>query len=128
LDSGRIHEALDMYRSILELQRTALGGDHPDTLITCVNLAVALAGNGDLAEAEVLLMDTISAYQRIFGTDDHPSLLTARYHLAGLKERNGEWEAALSSYDSILNAQVGKLGTDHPDAIATRLSISRVLE
>lgn len=128
LDSGKAPEAKESYNEILEVQRSALGFDHPDTLATSVNLAVALIGLGDLYQADVLLTQAISGYERVFNTADHPSLLKARYHLAGLMERKGEWQEALDNYSAILELQVNKLGDNHPDSVATRFSISRVLE
>jgi tetratricopeptide (TPR) repeat protein len=128
LDSGMVQEAIDNYTEILDVQRLTLGPDHPDTLITCVNLAVALSGVGDLEQADRLLKEAVEGYQRAFSATDHPSLLKALYHLASLSERKGESQLALDSYLAILDLQVKKLGDNHPDAIATRLSISRVLE
>ncbi len=128
LDSGKVQEAKESYTEILEVQRLTLGLDHPDTLATCVNLAVTLVGLGDLDQANVLLIQAIAGYVRVFEIADHPSLLKARYLLASLKERKGEWQSALDSYMTILALQVKKLGDNHPDSISTRFSISRVLE
>jgi tetratricopeptide (TPR) repeat protein len=128
LDRGMVQKAKDHYSEILAAQELVLGSDHPDTLITRVNLAVALTRLGDLEEADRLLRRAIVGYEHIFQSRDHPSLLKARYHLASLRERSGDWRGALDGYLQILEMQVEKLGEDHPDAIATRLSISRVLE
>ena len=127
-DKGMLQKAKEYYVEILAAQEVILGGDHPDTLITRVNLAVALARLGDLEQADRLLKKAIAGYERVFQSRDHPSLLKARYHLASLRERRGDFHEALDWYLQILDMQVEKLGEGHPDAIATRLSISRVLE
>jgi tetratricopeptide (TPR) repeat protein len=128
LDSGRLGEAQKIYRETHGALERNLGPHHPDTLLTCVNLAVAYADQGKLAEAEALLKEAIAGYHQAFSTRDHPSLLTARYHLAHVKEQAGDLGAACQGFLSVLTLQAAHLGDDHPDTITTRLSLSRVLE
>lgn len=128
MDKGMPEDANGIYRRILDVQRKTLGRDRPETLTTCINFAISLVALGQMSQADSLLNEAVAGYRRIFDTDDHPSLLMARYRSARLRERKGDWEDSLDSYRSILALQVKRLGEDHPDAIATRLSISRVLE
>jgi tetratricopeptide (TPR) repeat protein len=128
LDSGMVQQAKDAYIGIFDVQNSDLGANHPDTLTTRVNLAIALARLGDVDQSKLLLTEAITGYRHVFETEDHPSLLKTRYHLASLQERDGEYQSALDGYIEILNLQVKKLGANHADAIVTRLSVSRVLE
>lgn len=49
---GKHSEAEVLYRSVLATQEEVLGPEHPDTMITLGNLAVALDNQGDYAGAE----------------------------------------------------------------------------
>lgn len=49
----------------------ALGADHPDTLMAAANLAMDEAAAGNQAEAERLLADVLSRYERTL-TAEHP--------------------------------------------------------
>jgi tetratricopeptide (TPR) repeat protein len=127
LDCGRLSEAQTIYKEIRDAQEEKLGLYHPDTLLIRVNQAVACAGQGKLAEAEGLLNEAVAGYHQAFGNRDHPSLLTARYHKARIKEQTGDLEAARQDLVSVFALQVTCLGDDHPDTIPIRLGLSRVL-
>ena len=58
-----------------------LGADHPDTLSTRNNLALAYRDAGRTAEAITLHEQTLADRERVLGAD-HPDTLTTRDNLA----------------------------------------------
>ena len=58
-----------------------LGADHPDTLQSRGNLAVAYQGSGRTGEAITLHEQTLAARERVLGAD-HPDTLQSRGNLA----------------------------------------------
>ena len=59
------------------------GADHPDTLTTRNNLAMAYRAAGRTAEAIPLLERTVADFERVRGAD-HPDTKAAREGLAAL--------------------------------------------
>ena len=74
-------EAIALYERTLADRERVLGPDHPDTLTSRNNLAVAYRAAGRAAEAIPLLEQTLADRERVLGPD-HPDTLTSRNNLA----------------------------------------------
>ena len=70
-----------MYEQTLADRERVLGPDHPDTLTSRNNLAVAYRDAGRTAEAITLHEQTLADRERVLGPD-HPDTLTSRNNLA----------------------------------------------
>jgi hypothetical protein len=74
-------QSIGMAESLLADQERVLGSDHPDTLATRNNLAIAYQEAGRTAEAITLHEQNLTDRERVLGSD-HPHTLTTRNNLA----------------------------------------------
>ncbi|MEV6400830.1 tetratricopeptide repeat protein, partial [Streptomyces sp. NPDC051907] len=106
----------------LERARTAserlLGADHPGTLTTRDNLALAYRQAGDPARAVPLFEQTLADKVRVLGAD-HPDTLTTCNNLALAYEEAGDPARAVPLLEQTLADKVRVLGADHPDTLTT---------
>jgi tetratricopeptide (TPR) repeat protein len=79
-DAERLNESIARHDETLKLRTAKLGPDHPDTLISRINLAEAYQATGRLAKAEPLLRDLLE-HQGMSSKLGSPDLAAA---LAGL--------------------------------------------
>jgi hypothetical protein len=70
-----------MYRETLAVLQRVLGPEHPDTLNTAINLAIALESQGKYGEAETMLRETIAVQERVLESE-HPETLNTTNKLA----------------------------------------------
>jgi len=78
---GQYIEAEAIYRQTLQLKETVLGKDHPDTLVSMINVAESLRQQGKYAEAETLYRQTLQLQETVLGKD-HPDTLMSMNNLA----------------------------------------------
>ncbi|KFY96798.1 hypothetical protein V500_02302, partial [Pseudogymnoascus sp. VKM F-4518 (FW-2643)] len=78
---GKHAEAEAMHLQTLKLRETMLGKDHPDTLASMNNLAIALDKQGKRAEAEAMHLQTLKLRETMLGKD-HPDTLASMNNLA----------------------------------------------
>jgi tetratricopeptide (TPR) repeat protein len=74
-------QAETMYRELLPIQQRVLGPEHPNTLLTAVNLASALHSQGKYAEAETTYREVLRIQQRVLGLE-HPDTVKTANDLA----------------------------------------------
>ena len=70
-----------MHEQTLAARERVLGPDHPDTLHSRNNLAIAYQDAGRTDEAITLHEQTLAARERVLGPD-HPDTLASRNNLA----------------------------------------------
>ena len=87
-------------------QEQVLGPDHPDTLTTRNNLAVAYHSAGRFGEAIELYKRVLADQERVLGPD-HPKTLTTRNNLAGAYRSVGRFDDAIELFERVL-------GPEHP--------------
>ncbi len=80
---GRMAQAIPLYRGALADCERVRGADHPDSLRSRNNLAMAYLAAGRTTEAIPLLERTLADRERILGAD-HPDTSAARGDLAAL--------------------------------------------
>jgi hypothetical protein len=61
---------------VLEVRKRALGLEHPDTLMSMINLASTYSRQGKSNEAEALQMEVLEEWKRIQGPQ-HPNTLAS---------------------------------------------------
>lgn len=95
---GHMYEALqlwrragDLYAQILEARRIAMGETAPAALICEVKIASCLAEQGELAQGEQILEQTLRKFKDSWG-EDHKSAVAALGHLASIYSKQGRLE------------------------------------
>ena len=100
-----------------------LGPDHPETLTSWDNLALAYVAAGQAGEAIALHEQTLAARERWQGPD-HPETLTSRNNLAGAYQAAGRYAEAIPLHEQTLAAFERMLGPDHPDTLTSRNNLA----
>ncbi|KAG5662198.1 hypothetical protein KAF25_004437 [Fusarium avenaceum] len=73
-------EQLEIQKHIIEVETRTRGADHPSTLTTRSNLAMARYSRGEVAAAEELMTEILEVRKRVLG-DEHPSTVVSMMHL-----------------------------------------------
>ena len=68
---GLLEEAMPHQERALAVSRRVLGDDDPDTLASIHNMGVLLLVQGQAAEAELYLRESMEGRRRVLG-DNHP--------------------------------------------------------
>jgi serine/threonine protein kinase/tetratricopeptide (TPR) repeat protein len=127
---GRTYWGLGMYdRSITlhtkarAVREAALGPDHPDSLTTCGNLALAYQWAARYPEAIALLKETLKRREATLGPNDIDTL-SSRSHLAIAYSMAGRFRDAIPLYEALLKAYEATVGPDHHDALRNRHNLA----
>ena len=109
---GSATQSIQIAEPLLANQEQVLGADHPETLATRNNLALAYRDARRTAEAIPLLEQTLADRERVLGAD-HPETLATRHnlaraiHLTGVESETAAevarspWRAALDAPGSV---------------------------
>ena len=111
-----------LQRALADRQRV-LGADHPDTLTSRNNLAMAYRAAGDLSRAIPPLEQTLADRQRVLGAD-HPDTLTSRNNLAMAYRAAGDLGRAIPLHEQTLADSERVLGADHPQTLTSRNNLA----
>ena len=112
-------QAIDAGEAVAADSARLLGPDHPDTLASWNNLAIACQEAGRKAEAVRLHERALAGRERVLGPD-HPDTLASRNNLATAYQQMGWAAEAISSFRRALAGREQVLGPDHPDTLASR--------
>jgi tetratricopeptide (TPR) repeat protein len=112
-------EAIPLYKGALADCERVRGTDHPSTLRSRNNLAMAYRAAGRTAEAIPLLEQTLASCERVRGVD-HADTLTTRNNLAMAYRAAGRTAEAISLLERTLADCERVRGLDHPRTIAAR--------
>jgi tetratricopeptide (TPR) repeat protein len=123
---GQVADAIPLFEQTLTDFSRVLGDDHPDTLISRNNLALAYQDAGRLDLALPLYERTLADRRRVHG-DDHPSTLLSGNSLAGAYLAVGRLDQAIRLYEQTLTARRRVLGEDHPHTLTSRNDLAGVL-
>ncbi len=122
---GRYAEAAELYRD----QLADLGPEEAETERTLTlynNLAVALAHDGDLDEAEEILRGTLAVRRDLLG-GDHVRTVTAEANLASVLTRAERTEEAEALLRHALEVFLEEIGADHARTSRTRRNLAEAL-
>jgi tetratricopeptide (TPR) repeat protein len=100
-----------------------LGPDHPDTLASVNNLAIACQEVGRKAEAVRLHERALAGRVRALGPE-HPDTLASRNNLAIACQEVGRKAEAVRLHERALAGRERVLGPDHPDTLASRNNLA----
>ncbi|WP_432185961.1 tetratricopeptide repeat protein [Streptomyces sp. Tue6028] len=125
-DAGAYAPEYALHQQLLDTQSCLLGPDHPDTLASRSNLAIALYWMGEYVQAVDLDRRTLEDRTRILGPD-HPDTLTSRSNLAIALRGMGEYAQAVDLHRRTLEDRTRILGPDHPHTLASRSGLAIAL-
>ena len=94
---GKYQEAERMYRQALELMRKVLGMEHPSTLNSMNNLALALVNQGKYEEAEQMHRQALELREKVLGKE-HPLTLRNIKDLEAVLRHQGKCKDAEQEY------------------------------
>lgn len=126
-DHERLGEARDLYRGAVAIRKKTLGSEHPDTALTINNLAESYLQAGDYDEAEVLLWESLAAFQASLGSH-HPYVAYVEYGLARLFNKTGQPQKAKAHLERSLAIYLEVFGEDHPYSKAIRNDLKELLD
>ncbi|KXJ85652.1 hypothetical protein Micbo1qcDRAFT_127656 [Microdochium bolleyi] len=115
---GRFQAAREALIAVLNGQRSTLGHDHADTLVTRQNLAMVLECEGDVDAAHKELILILQAHVRTSGVES-PEVLRALCSLAANMALRGERKDARAILIAAHKGQLDRLGPNHRDTVAT---------
>ena len=122
---GEPATARPLFERALQLRRSMLGEEHPDTLDSASSLSLTLYEVGQYEPARQLGEDTLTRCRRVLGAD-HPDTLRSATHLAAALWGLGRYEPARQLAENTFTRCRLALGEDHPDTLrsATYLAVS----
>ena len=103
-----------------------LSAEHPDTLTSRSNLALALWDLGRHEEAAAEHRAVLDTRIRILGVE-HPNTMASRSNLALALWNMGRLEDAEAEHRAVLEARARILGPEHPDTLTSRNNLALVL-
>jgi tetratricopeptide (TPR) repeat protein len=115
-ENGFTGKAIQLEEPLLQLRKSKLGPDHPDTLQSMNNLAIRYAEAGRREEALKLSEEVVQLRKSKLGPD-HPDTLQSMNSLAVFYAEAGRREEALKLSEEVVQLRKSKLGPDHPDTI-----------
>jgi tetratricopeptide (TPR) repeat protein/tRNA A-37 threonylcarbamoyl transferase component Bud32 len=115
---GLYDKAVSLHAKARAQLETALGPDHPDTLRSRYNLAIAYDDAGQAAEAIALHESTLKLREEKLGPD-HPDTLASRHNLATAYYAAGRTAEAIAIFEKTVKLRDEKLGPVHPDTLST---------
>ncbi len=99
-------------------RRATLGPDHPDTIGSKHNLAMAYQAAGRIDESLALYREALARRRAILGPD-HPDTLFSMNNLASCSREAGRFDEALPLYEEALKRRRVVLGPDHPETLVS---------
>jgi len=122
---GTVYEHLGLYsqgaailRQAVDLDRSALGPEHRDTLAASAALGHCVEHEGHLPEAEKIDRETLGTAARVLGAN-HRTTLQTEANLASTLDSEGQLAEAERIYRETLALQQRNFGSDDPDTLET---------
>jgi hypothetical protein len=117
-ENGWTTDAVQLTEDVVKLQKSKLGDDHPDTLLSMHNLAIEYRAAGRRADALQLTEEVVKLRKSKLG-EDHPDTLLSIHNLVIEYSAAGRRAEALQLVEEVVKLQKSKLGEDHPDTVAS---------
>ncbi|KAK4161917.1 kinesin light chain [Cladorrhinum sp. PSN259] len=102
---GRWEEAEKLEVQVMEISKTKLGADYPDTLTSMANLALTYMNQGRA---------------------DYPFTLSSIGNLASTYRKQGRWEEAEKLFVQVMETRKTKLRADYPDTLTSMANIASI--
>ena len=113
MDLGLYPKARAQLQRALELNRSALGIENPNTLETLSRLGRTALLQGKNSEAEALTRQALEGQRRVLGAE-HPDTLRSMYNLGLVYLHQRKYPEAKALYSQLLEIDRRVLGADHP--------------
>jgi serine/threonine protein kinase/Tfp pilus assembly protein PilF len=118
--------AKQAYEQALEIDRRALGDDHPRVAFRLQNLAIVAQNMGDLQQAEALYLEAIKRQEHTYG-DRHPETVIAKGNYGMLLQREGRLTEAEPLLRDAVSTRVSLYGPDNYNVGYARVSLAILL-
>jgi len=127
LQQGRVEEAENTERKLLETQRHLLGTEHSDTLATMEELAFTLCneGKGRCTEGIELTRLVLQQHERTLGPDAFYTLATMD-NLAIMLAADGRLKEAIEMQEESLKRHTRKFGSDNIGTVNAMLDLGEM--
>ena len=109
---GEYGKAQQQHRRARELRQRELGIEHPSTLTSMTNIAVALDDQKRWADAEELLRSVFEIQQRVSGPEHSDTLVTA-HNLASVLRHQGRYAECEKIQRNVLDIRQRVFGPEH---------------
>ncbi|KAG8818906.1 hypothetical protein FRC18_012275 [Serendipita sp. 400] len=113
---GKVQEALQLDKEVLQKQKQLFGPDHLDTLMAMNNLAGSYQSLGRVQEALPLQEEVFQKRKQLLGPD-HLDTLIAMHNLAVSYRSLGREQEALQIREEVFQKRKQLLGPDHLDTL-----------
>jgi tetratricopeptide (TPR) repeat protein len=120
-------EAEKIFRTLVARRTLKLGSDHPDTLLSRNNLAIALQDQHKILDAMQEHRGVLDVRQRVYGTE-HPDTLISRSNLASVLRRLGLHAEAEKEYRALLAIYQRVFGLEDNKTFETCFNLALSLE
>lgn len=120
---GQLAPAITLIEQVTADHRRILNDDHPGTLASCNNLAMAYQDVGQLDKAIPLFEQTLTDSQRVLG-DNHLYVLASRNNLAGAYYAAGQTDKAIRLFEQTLADCRRVLDAKHPLTAAVQENLN----
>jgi eukaryotic-like serine/threonine-protein kinase len=118
--------AKQTHERALEIDRRALGDDHPRVAFRLGNLAIVAQNMGDLESAEKLYLDALQRQEHTYG-ERHPETAAAKGNYGLLLQREGRLAEAEPLLRGALESRLSLYGPDHFLVGYSRVSLAILL-
>ena len=115
-EDGKYGDSERLDKLSLDIDKTLLGDEHPDTLMSMNNLALTYWHQGKLREAADLEEKVLEERRRIQG-EEHPDTLRNMNNLAMTYRDQGKLQEAADMQEKVLEAGRRIQGEEHPDTL-----------
>jgi len=116
---GGRHEAEELYREALEIDRKTIGTAHPAYAIHLNNLAGVVKAQRRIAEAETLYREVLEIDRKTIG-EGHPEYAKHLGNLGSLLAETGRMAEGRAMLEQALDIFRAALPADHPDITWTQ--------
>jgi serine/threonine protein kinase/tetratricopeptide (TPR) repeat protein len=117
LGLGEPRRAEALFSKGIATRQAELGPDHPLTLASRHNQALAFEAAGKRIEAIKRFEQVWTARLKVLGAN-HPDTLSTQHEMAALYSRTGKRIEAISLLEQVLDQRVQRLGEDHDQTLA----------
>ncbi|KAF2706144.1 kinesin light chain 1 [Pleomassaria siparia CBS 279.74] len=124
---GQYSAAEATFRQVLSMREKELGPEHPDTLASKGNLAIAINGQGRYNEAEIIHRQTLAQREKALGPK-HLDTLASMNNLARVLDNQGKHKEAEILHMQTLAQREKVLGPKHPDTLTSASNLAGLLD
>ena len=123
--NGLYRESENMLDRVLDKRKIMLGEEHPDTLISMVNLALTYRNRERLNDAEKLGIQVLATSKRVLGAE-HLDTLFSMNNLAFIYADRGRLDDAEELAVQVLETSKRTQGAEHPKTLVCMANLALI--